>query len=71
MFQRCSRSVSVDEDEEYEFNRFSDWMLTCSKQILARVELVKLSEILENAYFPECSEFGDFFHAHDPHSIPK
>ena len=28
-----------------------------SKQILARVEFVMLSEMLENAYVPECSEF--------------
>ena len=32
---------------------------------LARVELVKLSEMLEKAYIPRHSEFGGFLHARD------
>ena len=37
---------------------------------LARVELVKLSEILEKAYIPRRSEFGGFLHARDIRAIP-
>ena len=44
--------------------------LTDSQTIyLARVELVKLNEMLENAYILGCSKFGGFFHARDPHVI--
>ena len=37
---------------------------------LARVELVKLSEMLEKAYIPRRSEFGGFLHARDIRAIP-
>ena len=37
---------------------------------LARVELVKLSEMLEKAYIPRRSEFGGFLHARDVRAIP-
>ena len=37
---------------------------------LARVELVKLSAMLEKAYIPRHSEFGGFLHARDIRAIP-
>ena len=37
---------------------------------LARVELVKLSEMLEKAYIPRRSEFGGFLHARDIRASP-
>ena len=37
---------------------------------LARVELVKLSEMLEKVYIPRRSEFGGFLHARDIRAIP-
>ena len=37
---------------------------------LARVELVKLSEMLEKAYIPRRSKFGGFVHARDIRAIP-
>ena len=37
---------------------------------LARVELVKLSEMVEKAYIPRRSEFGGFLHARDIRAIP-
>ena len=37
---------------------------------LTRVELVKLSEMLEKAYIPRRSEFGGFLHARDIRAIP-
>ena len=38
--------------------------------VLATVELLKLSEMLEKAYIPWHSEFGGFLHARDPRAIP-
>ena len=37
---------------------------------LARVQLVKLSEMLEKAYIPRRPEFGGFLHARDIRAIP-
>ena len=70
-FRRRSRSVSEEEEEEDgEFDDSRTGRLryiysTLSIIYLARVELVKLSEMLEKAYIPRRSEFGGFLHARD------
>ena len=71
----CSRDAlgQEEEEEDGEFNRFSDCTYiysTLSILYLARVELVKLSEMLEKAYIPRRSEFGGFLYTRDPRAIP-
>ena len=71
-FRRRSRSVS--EEEEEEDGEFDDsrtgrlrYIYSTLSIYLARVELVKLSEMLEK---PRPSEFGGFLHARDIRAIP-
>ena len=74
-FRRRSRSVSEEEEEEY--GEFDDsrtgrlrYIYSTLSIYLARVELVKLSEMLEKAYIPRRSEFGGLLHARDIRAIP-
>ena len=77
-FRRRSRSVSEEEEEEEEEDgEFDDsrtgrlrYIYSTLSIYLARVELVKLSEMLEKAYIPRRSEFGGFLHARDIRAIP-
>ena len=77
-FRRRSRSVSEEEEEEEEEDgEFDDsrtgrlrYIYSTLSIYLARVELVKLSEMLEKAYIPWRSEFGGFLHARDIRAIP-
>ena len=76
-FRRRSRSVSEEEEEEEEYGEFDDsrtgrlrYIYSTLSIYLARVELVKLSEMLEKAYIPRRSEFGGFLHARDIRAIP-
>ena len=75
-FRRRSRSVSEEEEEE-EDGEFDDsrtgrlrYIYSTLSIYLARVELVKLSEMLEKAYIRRRSEFGGFLHARDIRAIP-
>ena len=78
-FRRRSRSVSEEEEEEEEeeYGEFDDsrtgrlrYIYSTLSIYLARVELVKLSEMVEKAYIPRRSEFGGFLHARDIRAIP-
>ena len=66
-----------EEEEEEDYGEFDDsrtgrlrYIYSTLSIYLARVELVKLSEMLEKAYIPRRSEFGGFLHARDIRAIP-
>ena len=68
----CSRDalghfLKEEEEEEEEYGEFDDsrtgrlrYIYSTLNIYLARIELVKLSEMLEKAYIPRRSEFGGF-----------